>query len=319
MIRTLQRHWFICALVATLVVGAFGHADLEPMVAHVPRHGVIFAVLLAMTLPLRIEAMWSVLRQPLPALIAVGINGGVLPLMAWAVSPLLDGQLSTGLIVAAVVPCTIASAAVWTRRAGGNDAVALFVTMLTNLFCFLVIPAWLHLTVGRAEQALDDYGAIVVKLALVVVLPIVTAQVLCKWMPRLGDWATRNKQELGLFCQFGILTMVLIGAIQCGQTLSQLDQNWRVMAGQIVVMLGLVALLHLLAWFLGYWLSRCMGFSRADGLAVAFAGSQKTLMVGLAVALDYGGLAVLPMMAYHAFQLLADTVLADWQRTRRST
>ncbi len=37
-------------------------------------------------------------------------------------------------------------------------------------------------------------------------------------------------------------------------------------------------------------------------------------MVGLAVALDFGGLAVLPLIAYHAIQLLVDTVLADRYR-----
>ena len=35
----------------------------------------------------------------------------------------------------------VASAAVWTRRAGGNDAVALIVTISTNLACFLLTLA----------------------------------------------------------------------------------------------------------------------------------------------------------------------------------
>ncbi len=316
MLHSIHRHWFMVALVATLALGAFGSSSLEPVTAKIPRHWIIATVLLVMTLPLRIEAMWDVLRQPLPAFMAVVINGGVLPLMAWAVSPLLDDQLSIGLIVASAVPCTITAAAVWTRRAGGNDAVALLVTMITNLVCFLVIPAWLRVTVGGTGQTIVDSHGIVVKLVWMVVLPIVAAQGLRKALPRSGEWATQHKQGLGVFCQFGILSMVLIGAVQCGQTLAHIQQDWRGLAGQIVLMLGLVALLHLMAWQMGYWLSRRMGFSRADGLAVAFAGSQKTLMVGLAVALDYGGLAVLPMMAYHAFQLLADTVLADWYRAR---
>jgi sodium/bile acid cotransporter 7 len=50
---------------------------------------------------------------------------------------------------------------------------------------------------------------------------------------------------------------------------------------------------------------------RKDQAAVAFAGSQKTLMIGLAIAVEFGGLAVLPMMAYHVGQLLVDTLLAD--------
>ena len=49
------------------------------------------------------------------------------------------------MIVAATAPCTLASAAVWTRRAGGNDAVAILVTFITNATCFLVTPFWLIL------------------------------------------------------------------------------------------------------------------------------------------------------------------------------
>jgi sodium/bile acid cotransporter 7 len=54
---------------------------------------------------------------------------------------------------------------------------------------------------------------------------------------------------------------------------------------------------------------------RAEQIAVAFAGSQKTLPVGLFLfeayyRADYP-LAVVPLLFYHAGQLLADTVIAD--------
>ena len=48
-------------------------------------------------------------------------------------------------------------------------------------------------------------------------------------------------------------------------------------------------------------------------MAVAFAGSQKTLMVGMKVSLD-ANFSVLPMVTYHIGQLFIDTLLADWLR-----
>jgi predicted Na+-dependent transporter len=39
-------------------------------------------------------------------------------------------------------------------------------------------------------------------------------------------------------------------------------------------------------------------------------------MVGLALALSIGGLAILPMLAYHVQQLLIDTVLAGRLRAK---
>ena len=52
--------------------------------------------------------------------------------------------------------------------------------------------------------------------------------------------------------------------------------------------------------------------------AVGFAGSQKTLMVGLTLAIEYFPQApILPVVAYHVCQLLVDTLVADWLKARR--
>jgi len=313
MLRTLKRRWFLLALAATLVLGAVFYGPLTPIVECIPRNWLVASVLLAMGLSLRTDAIRAVLRRPLPTMLGVGVNFVLLPLLAWALSPLLNGQLRSGFLVASAVPCTIASAAVWTRRAGGNDAIALSVTLITNLGCFLVTPAWLQWTVGRATQVADGFGPMATKLALLVVLPIGVAQGL-RMVGSVGRWSGQHKQGLGVYCQLGILAMVLVGAVHSGRTISNLENAWELLAGEGVLMLGLVTLLHLTAWWLAWWLAGKVGRTPAERLAVAFSGSQKTLMVGLAVALDFGGLAVLPLIAYHAIQLLVDTALADRYR-----
>ncbi|MDP7304159.1 MAG: bile acid:sodium symporter, partial [Pirellulaceae bacterium] len=47
-----------------------------------------------------------------------------------------------------------------------------------------------------------------------------------------------------------------------------------------------------------------------DQIAVAFASSQKTLMVGLLMAMSLQ-VSILPMVTYHVMQLLIDTLIAD--------
>jgi sodium/bile acid cotransporter 7 len=59
-----------------------------------------------------------------------------------------------------------------------------------------------------------------------------------------------------------------------------------------------------------------MRLSREDAIAVGFAGSQKSCMVGLEVCAQLD-VTVLPMVAYHVGQLLADTVIADRFRERK--
>jgi sodium/bile acid cotransporter 7 len=255
-------------------------------------------------------------RRPAGAALAVAVNLGVVPPLAWLAGRLLeDPGLVNGLIVSAAVPCTQASAAVWTRRAGGNDTIAVLTTLVTSLACFVATPAWLELLAGRTGGAGQGFSKLVVRLALVVAAPIVAGQLLRAIAP-LRNWVNRHAKGLTLYTQLGILAMVFVGAVECGRQIAGVAGGVAPLAGQIVLMLAVVAAVHLAAWWFGFATAGLLGMSRADQTGVAFAGSQKTLMVGLAIAIDFGGLAVLPMVAYHIEQLLIDTVLAD--RLRRA-
>ena len=309
MLIFLKRRWFLLLLVVALVAGMGFPEWLSVFPKKLPKEWIIGSVLFAMTLPLRIDAMWETLRRPLPALLAVAINSIVLPIMAWSVSGLLNEDLALGMIIAASVPCTLASAAVWTRLAGGNDAVSILVTMITNLSCFVVTPALIYLLAGQTVGGVT-FAETAQKLFVLIVLPIFLAQLL-RCVPPIGNWATENKQVLSIYSQLGILSIVFVGAVHCGLRLIELENELSSVAGQILLMLILVAAVHLVAWWLGFWSAARAKIDRADQIAVAFSGSQKTLMVGLAVALQYGGMTVLPMLAYHIEQLFIDTLLAD--------
>jgi len=311
MLAFLARRWFLLALVAVLTVG-FGFSEsLSEPVERAPRHGLVAAVLFVMALPLDIGAMWRAFSRPGPVLLAVAVNFGLVPPLAWLVhqTGLLAADLSTGLLIMSAIPCTMASAAVWTRRAGGNDAVAILVTMLTNLGCFLITPMWiLLLTNQRAELSPRD---LILRLLLLVVVPIMLAQLLRLWQP-LALWSTARKRALSNLAQCGILSMVMIGAVGASQRLSTTDQQSSIGWVGWVLMGAAVLAVHLVALVSGMYLARLCGMRRPERIAVAFAGSQKTLMVGLDLGLQYfGGLTILPMVAYHVGQLLVDTFIAD--------
>ena len=308
MSQTLKRHWFLLVLCTVMLVGILGWEQLRTFADVFPRNSVIAVVLFVMALPLKTDAIFNTLRRPGAALLAIAVNIGVLPLLAWAVSPLLNENLGNGLIIAACVPCTLASAAVWTRLAGGNDAVSLLVTVITNLTCFAFTPAWLALLVGQGGASID-LVQMSTKLLLLVVVPILAAQLL-RQIRLVALAAEVRKSALSILAQIGVLSIVLIGAIHSGEQLDRLGMKLFGLLGQLLLMLALAAAIHLAAWFIGYWTAGRIGLQKPEQLAVAFAGSQKTLMVGLAVALEFSGLAVLPMLAYHFLQLLLDTLLA---------
>ena len=80
-----------------------------------------------------------------------------------------------------------------------------------------------------------------------------------------------------------------------------------------VMILTCVAI-HTLSLYAGILLAKRAGIDRSAQIAVGIAGSQKTLMVGLQIAIDLG-VSVIPMLAYHIGQLIIDTIIADrWKQ-----
>lgn len=304
----LKRNWFLFVLGMVLSLGMTFPEKCSPVAFAVPKDWIIATVLLAMALPLEFDAMWNSLRRPGPSLLATFISFVVVPLLAWPVSWFFQSDLAAGIIIASAVPCSMASVTVWTRLAGGNEAVSILVTVITNLFCFVVTPAWVWLLVGM-ETTTEPFLVMAVKLLILIVLPILLGQSL-RFIPTVRSWARRAKAFLSIVAQLGVLAIVFVGAVYSGIQLQELAGQLAEVALQIVMMMVSVAMLHLVAWLIGLYSANGLQMNRSDQIAVAFGGSQKTLMVGLAIALDFGGLAILPMLAYHVEQLLIDTLLA---------
>jgi sodium/bile acid cotransporter 7 len=315
MFAFLRQRWFLLALIAVLVAGIAWPAAMRPAAELVAGDVILAVVTFFMALPLETGVLWRAVRRPGPAWLGSLLSSGLAPPLGWLASRMLPAELAIGVILAATVPSTLASAAVLTRRAGGNDAVAFLVTMITNLACFLVIPSWLLLLTGVRTEI--DFSGIVFKLLLLVVLPIIVAQIL-RQSPPVGRLATRHKLLLSVVAQVGVLLMVLIGAVEVGERFASLESESVVSAPNILLMIVAVVAVHVVLVATGFALSSAFSIGREDAIGVAFAGGQKTLMVGAFLATAVGPLAILPMVAYHAAQLIIDTLIADWLRQRNS-
>lgn len=313
MIPFLKQRWFLIMLAIAMVVGIGGGSRLQGFVEHKwLRDADVAFVLFLMALPLEASTIWQTIRRPYASLLAVLVTFGILPLVAWGVSFLLTGGQGPGLLIAAATPCTVASAAVWTRRAGGNDAVATMVTVVTNAICFVVTPLWLVIFLGPDARSDElEFKSAVLQLGRIVVLPMLAAQLIRLYAP-IARWSFRHKLALSIVAQLGLLFMVLSGAIQTGIQLSRSDGSSATAPGlfDFVLMLAAVVFVHVSMFWCGLRLAQWCGLPRADQIAVGFSGSQKTLMIGLKVALDLN-ISILPMVTYHVAQLLVDTVIAD--------
>src|SRR5690606_36482371 len=129
-----------------------------------------------------------------------------LPLLAL---PLMKIQLLPdfviGLMIAASVPCTMAAASVWTRKAGGNDAAALRVTLLTNGLGVIVTPLWLN--VASSSHVAFGLVDMMQRLLVSALLPATIGQ-LARLSPSLRTFASRHKSGIGVLAQAFILVIV---------------------------------------------------------------------------------------------------------------
>jgi sodium/bile acid cotransporter 7 len=260
-------------------------------------------------------------RSPGPVILAFLVNFAAIPLMGWALMPAqLQVDFAIGLMIAASVPCTMAAASVWTRKAGGNDAVSLFVTVSTNGLCFVITPFWLNLTTTGNVQL--DFWAMFWRLVMTVLIPTAVGQ-LARLLPSAAGVARRHKTAMGAAAQICILVIIFSAACAAGMQLS--NDGPKPSAAGVALVWACCILLHVAAMGIGRSLSRLLGFERGELIAVVFAGSQKTIPIGLLIATDvamFGDpnllgpgqgvpFAVFPVLMYHASQLFIDTAVAD--------
>jgi sodium/bile acid cotransporter 7 len=249
--------------------------------------------------------------RPVPALWAVLISYGLLPALAWLCGKLLPGEdLRLGLLIASSVPCTLASAVLWTRMAGGNEATTLLVVVLTTGMSWLATTGWLMTATGTRVRV--DTSEMMASLALVLLLPLLLGQ-LCRVSASFRAWALGRRVQLGVLARLLILSIILKAAVDVRGKLGGAGPTLSAMALTLAALAALGT--HLSALFVGLASARALRFGRADGIAIAFGCSQKTLPVALFLFDRYyretHPFAVVSLVCYHVGQLVVDTVIAD--------
>ena len=324
MLACIRSYWFLISLLtliaAGLSLGYAGDARILRIIQSILKTQFITpGILFLMAFTLDSSQIRASFRAPGPVLWACFVNAAIMPLMGWgAMSLQLASHFEIGLMIAASVPCTVAAASVLTRKIDGNDAVSLLTTLITNGLCFLTTPLWLRLTTGH-EIASDPFE-LGLGLVLAVLVPSLLGQCV-RLAPSAREFAKRRKPILGVISQISILLLVFSSACKGGQKLHVPDLGSEIL-GLAVVWATCIGL-HLLGLVIANQGSRGLGFCERDRLAAAFAGSQKTLPVGLFIASNVAfesvQFAVFPILMFHASQLFIDSLIVERHAKRAAT
>ena len=220
----------------------------------------------------------------------------------------MSADLRFGFIYLCALPSTISSSVALTAVARGNVPGAVFNATLSSLLGVVLTPLWLYALAGVAG-AQGDLGSSIFDIARMLVLPMALGQ-LCR--PVLGAWAARHRAKLQLTDR--CLILFLIYSSFCD---SFAHKIW---AGHsLTLLVGITVgsgVLFAVLVFAMVGIARLLGFDHGDRVALIFCGSKKSLAQGvimakvLLAAHPAAGLVLLPLMIYHALQLVVGGILA---------
>jgi sodium/bile acid cotransporter 7 len=309
-LATLKRNWFLLGILAALLLG-FLLPGLELVLNRggIARTLLIVALFLISGFTLPSEAITRGLKDYrlhlyVQTFIFLFIPGFFL-LTTLPFRSAWDHQLRVGIFAVAVLPTTISSCIVFTQISGGNVMGTMFNAALANILGVIVSPLLLSLLMRGGGDPLPaaEVLKILRNLSLQMLIPIACGQILRRFFQEV---ATKQKKRLSVACNVFILFILFFAFSKTARNPQFID-NLIAMLGPF----GYLAAAHILLLLIAYTGARLFHFSRENTISVLYTAPQKTLAVGVPLISAYFaatpeilGAALLPLVFYHAWQLL---------------
>lgn len=209
----------------------------------------------------------------------------------------------------AALPSTVSSSVVMVSIAKGNIPAAIFNASISGIIGILLTPLWMGLFLQSQAGGEFDFTSIYGKLILEIILPVVLGILLQRWGHGL---AVKYNRALGLFDRAVILLIIYKSFAEsfAGGAFAAIQVM------DLVLILLLVLLLFFAVYGLVYWIASLLGFSLEDKITAMFCGSKKSLVHGTVFSkVLFGqsavvGLILLPLMLFHALQIIFISVIA---------
>jgi len=232
------------------------------------------------------------------------------PLLAIAIKPLFghNEELWLGIFYLAALPSTVSSSVVMVSIAKGNMPAAIFNASISSLAGVFITPLWMSLFL-TADSGFTNTKDIIMKLMWQILLPVVIGVLLNK---KFGGFAEKNKARLRYFDQTIIL--IIIYTSFCHSFTEHVFDQYSPL-NVFFLALGMVGLFFFV-FFIIWGISKLLRFSAEDRITVLFCGSKKSLVHGTVMVkvlfphASSTGIILLPVMMYHALQLVFASIIA---------
>ncbi|WP_452228335.1 MULTISPECIES: bile acid:sodium symporter family protein [unclassified Lacinutrix] len=237
----------------------------------------------------------------------------IFPLLVLIFRPLIQNKEQEIIWLAffflAALPSTVSSSVVMVSIAKGNIPAAIFNASISGIIGVILTPLWMGLFVQHTETDFS-FMDIYVKLIVQIILPVIFGILLQRF---LGEFAHKHAKLLTRFDKSIILLIIYKSfassfADNLFSSISILD---------IFLLFIAVLILFGILFFLTGFLAKKMKFKNEDQITAQFCGTKKSLVHGTVFSkIIFGnmasiGIILLPIMLYHAIQLLIISIVAS--------
>nr|WP_240945432.1 bile acid:sodium symporter family protein [Rhodococcus sp. HNM0569] len=279
---------------------------------------VLAAIMLGIALDTSVADFRRALRRPKAMAVGVAAQFLLLPAITFALTVILDPAPSVALgmiLVACCPPGNISN--VLTHRAGGDVALSVSMTAVSNVLSIFLLPLNFAFWGSRRDEthallrSVDlDAAQMVVEIALIIGLPFV-----------LGIWTARRAPGLAAKAQPWVKNGALVALLVF--IVAALAGNASYFAGYIGVVLLAVFVHDALALGLGYVCGWATGLPEFSRRAVSFEVGVRNAGLGLGLVVTFfdglGGMAIVAGW-WGIWDIVAGLVLATaWSRRRIRT
>lgn len=235
------------------------------------------------------------------------------PLLILPFYPLIQNEIQydfwLSFFFLAALPSTVSSSVVMVSIARGNIPAAIFNASISGLLGVIITPLWMQFFLDFKDVSVftEIYWGLIKE----IILPIILGLLL---QPYFGRWALKYNRHLGLFDKTIILLIVYASFAESFvsgvfESIGNLYLLW-IFVGTVLLFVLIYGLIYLLTKYI-------LKFNREDHITALFCGSKKSLTHGsvfgklLFANSASAGLYFLPLMIFHAFQILVVTVIAQ--------
>ncbi len=234
----------------------------------------------------------------------------IFPLIVLVIKPFFEGEdeqlIWLGLFFLAALPSTVSSSVVMVSIAKGNIPASIFNASISGIIGIFITPLWMGLFVSVGNV---DVSEVYVKLLSEILIPIIAGLLLQKW---LGKLTQRFSYFFTQFDRSVILIVIYKSFVHSFED----NVFSSVQPVDFMILCAWVLVLFIVIYGLITLVSGWLGFNREEQITALFCGTKKSLMHGTVFSkvifgnLPALGIILLPLMLFHAFQILVIGVIA---------